>query len=224
MSRARRGADAVAVGAGERPPSGTVALAGTPAGPAAGEIATPRIAPLPEGEWDELLVELVRSSDETAPGPSSIFATLARHPDLFRSWLGMGGTLLYGRLPGRLRELVILRTALHCACTYEWCHHVIIARREGVGDHEIAAVRRDPAAGSWSSVERAALQAADELHGAGLVGDRTWSALAATLTEDQVIELVMLVGFYHMVAFCLRTFGVQVEPITRKVAGPAGSM
>lgn len=189
---------------------------------AADPAAAPRLAPLPPEAWDDLLRGLAQAAGDGAPAPTAVFATLGRHPELFRRWLGLGGALLAGRLPGRLRELVVLRTALHCASAYEWCHHVILARREGVGDHEIAALRREPAAGSWAPSEQVALQVADELHRSGSVGDATWGELTAAFAEDEVIELVMLVGFYHMVSFCLRAFGVQVEPQAEEAAGPVG--
>ena len=47
-------------------------------------------------------------------------------PELFRRWLGFGGALLAGTLPGRLRELVILRTAYRFDGAYEWAQHIEI--------------------------------------------------------------------------------------------------
>ena len=61
-----------------------------------------------------------------------IFATLGRaDPELFRRWLGFGGALLSGRLPGRLRELVILRTAYRFDGRYEWAHHIEMGEAAG---------------------------------------------------------------------------------------------
>src|SRR5436309_2983836 len=48
---------------------------------------------------------------------------------------------------------------------------------------------------------------------AGSVGisDTTWAALADRYDERQLIEVPMLVGHYHMVAFTLNSLGVQRE-------------
>ena len=39
----------------------------------------------------------------------------------------------------------------------------------------------------------------------------TWSALAARYDERQLIEVPMLVGHYHLMAFTLNSLGVQLE-------------
>ena len=76
----------------------------------------PRIPPLPPEEWgDDVkpILEAVPQGIERRLGDNNIFPTFARHPDLFRAWLPFGGFLLTaGRLSGRDRELLILRTAV----------------------------------------------------------------------------------------------------------------
>ena len=91
-----------------------------------------------------------------------IFTTLGRaDPELFRRWLGFGGALLSGRLPGRLRELVILRTASRFGGRYEWAQHIELGAEQGVTPAELAALG-DGAGGldavEWSPLERAALR------------------------------------------------------------------
>jgi alkylhydroperoxidase family enzyme len=149
-----------------------------------------------------------------APGgfASNIFATLVRNPGLFRHWLPFGGKLLSGKIPARERELVILRTAWLCRSTYEWGQHVLVSRSTGVTDDEIARVRLGPDADAWGDFERVLLRAADELHADACIGEETWAALAARYDDKQLIELPMLVGHYHMVAYTLNSLGVQLEP------------
>lgn len=83
----------------------------------------PRIPPLGPEEWGDepgdILGAPLPGSD--APlGSQNIFGTLARNPELFRSWLPFGGRLLVGgALPARNRELMILRTSVRCRCSYE---------------------------------------------------------------------------------------------------------
>jgi 4-carboxymuconolactone decarboxylase len=172
----------------------------------------PRIPPLPvEGRdprTEELLVSL-RRPDGTE---LNIFATLARHPRLFKRWSAFGGTLLYrGTLPQRERELLILRTAYLCRAHYEWGQHVEIGRAAGLSDEEIARVAEGPAAAGWSEGDATLLRAADELHADSRIGDATWTALAEQWDEQQLIEVCMVVGQYHLVAFTLNSLGVEPE-------------
>lgn len=171
---------------------------------------SPRIPPLP-GDHDEQTRELLGGVDGGTTA-SNIFATLVRHPGLFRRWLPFGGKLLAGRLSPRHRELAILRTGWLCRSEYEWGQHVLLALRSGVDDVEIARVQEGPEAAGWTELETALLRAADELHADACIGDATWGILAAHLDERQLIEVPMLIGHYHLVAFTLNSLGVQREP------------
>lgn len=172
----------------------------------------PRITPLPvdgrDARTEELLAPL-RRPDGTE---LNIFATLARHPRLFKRWSAFGGTLLYrGTLPERERELLILRTGYLCRAHYEWGQHVEIGRAAGLIDEEIARVADGPEAAGWSSRDANLLRAADELHTDSRIGDITWAALAEQWDDQQLIEVCMVVGQYHLVAFALNSLGVEPE-------------
>ena len=176
-------------------------------------MSTPRIPPLPlEGRdprTEELLAPL-RRPDGTE---MNIFTTLAHHPKLLKRWSAFGGTLLYGgTLPGRERELLILRTAWHCDAHYEWGQHVAIAIAAGLTEDEVERVAAGPHAPGWSNDDAVVLHAADELHADSRISDATWAALAARFDEQQLIELCMVVGQYHLVAMTLNSLGVEREP------------
>ena len=55
------------------------------------------------------------------------------------------------------------------------------------------------------------MRAADELHADSRIGDATWAALAERYTTEQLIEVPMVVGQYHLVAFTLNSLGVPLE-------------
>jgi 4-carboxymuconolactone decarboxylase len=180
---------------------------------------TPRISPLPAGERDAQADELLATS--MLP-EANIFTTFVRAPGLMRKWLPFGGKLLNGKLPARDREILILRTAWNCRAEYEWAQHVIIGQRVGLTASEVSRIAEalrpgtetdaDTGAAGWSELDRTLLVAADELHRDQCISDSTWATLAAHYDTQQLIELPMLVGQYHLVAMTLNSLGVELDP------------
>jgi 4-carboxymuconolactone decarboxylase len=172
----------------------------------------PRIPPLPVEGRDPEVDELLAGYRRPDGSELNIFTTLARHPRLLKRWGAFGGTLLYrGRLGARDRELLILRTGYLTRAHYEWGQHVEIGRAAGLSDDEIARVAEGSAAEGWSSEDATLLRAADELHRHARISDATWAALSERYDEQQLIEVCMTVGQYHLVAFTLNSLGVEPE-------------
>ncbi len=175
----------------------------------------PRIPPLPESDWEGDVAEILRALPPGADAPIgeyNIFRTLARHPDLFRVWAPFGGYLLVGAtLPATDRELMILRTAVRCRSSYEWGQHVRISERMEIDREAIDRVLEGPGAAGWTDHESTLISAVDELHDQARISDATWSALAEKYDQIQLIELTMLIGQYHMVAFAVNSLGVELD-------------
>jgi alkylhydroperoxidase family enzyme len=175
----------------------------------------PRIPPLPPEEWDDDLRPILDGQldgTSTRLGDNNIFSTLARHKDLFKAWLPFGGHLLWGgTLPARERELLILRTGHNCGSAYEWGQHVRIALAAGVDRAEILRVAAGPAAEGWSAADAVLLRAADELHADAKISEPTWARLAESYDERGLIEITMLVGHYHLVAFALNSLEIDLD-------------
>jgi alkylhydroperoxidase family enzyme len=165
----------------------------------------PRIPPVDPATMTE-------SQRALAPfGMSNVLLTLVRHEDLLRPWLALGGKLLFsGRLPPRDRELAILRVALRTEAEYEWANHVSAALAVGVTGEEIDALPDESA--SWPDADAALLRAVDELCSDDCVSDGTWAALASSRDDVELIELLMVIGYYRMNAGFLSSLGVQPEP------------
>jgi alkylhydroperoxidase family enzyme len=113
-------------------------------------------------------------------------------------------------LPEREREIVILRTGYLCKSGYEWTQHVIIGKRSGLNDDEIARLKKGSEAG-WSAADAALIRASDELHKDQFISDATWAALGKHLTQKQCMDVVFTVGQYTQVSMFLNTFGVQLD-------------
>ena len=174
-----------------------------------------RIPPLPEAQWDDELRSILDVSmrgGDVRLGDNNIFTTLARHKDLFRVWLRFAGWLLgAGVLPARERELLILRTGYNCGSPYEWGQHLRLSQRLGIDRATIMRVAEGPDAPGWSEADATLLRAADELHEAAKVSQGTWDKLGETYDERGLIEITMLVGHYHLVAFALNSLEVELD-------------
>jgi alkylhydroperoxidase family enzyme len=169
----------------------------------------PRLAPVPPSARTDAQRELLARVDVQGPmGEANIFTTLVRAPGVFRRWLSFGGALLRGALPARDRELLILRTAVNCAAPYEWGQHVRLGAIAGLTDDEIARVARGWDAAGWGADDAVLLRVADELHETCMLSDERWDELAARYDDEQLIEILMLVGHYHLVAMTLNALRV----------------
>jgi alkylhydroperoxidase family enzyme len=89
---------------------------------------------------------------------------------------------------------------------------VRLAKVAGLTDEEILRVVDGADAPAWTEHESTLLRAADELHADACISDATWAALASAYTVEQMIEVPMLVGQYHLVSFTLNSLGIQREP------------
>ena len=168
----------------------------------------PRIDPLPDGEIAEaamVAIDKIRTMNDIAldtPVPE-FFATVGKHPELLAAFLDFGIRFLGDTaLPDRQRELAILRTGWLCGAPFEWGEHVLIAREDaGVSSEEIEWIVQGSAAPGWGELDRAVIKACEELHAVAMISNETWEVLARHLTDQQLIELPVLAGQYHKVAF-----------------------
>ena len=95
--------------------------------------------------------------------------------------------------------------------------HYVRGKEAGLTDEQIAQITEGPEASGWDDFDATLLRAADELHTSRFVSDATWNALAARYTaarytEDQVREVVMIVGDYTQLAMFQNSLGAQLPP------------
>jgi 4-carboxymuconolactone decarboxylase len=168
-----------------------------------------RLAPLPEDEWSGRQREVL---EPLLIGPTrNIYTTLVRAPDLAEVMTTLGRTLRGDGIPLRHRETLILRTGWNCQSNYEFAQHRRIANHGGMTDADVQRIIDGPDAAGWDPFERTLCSLADELHEHQQVGDDTWNALAADYDDEQLIQAVLLVGYYHLVSFSLNAFRTPLE-------------
>jgi 4-carboxymuconolactone decarboxylase len=158
------------------------------------------------------------SGEALDPLNFDIIGMLARHPEMARVFLRFNGFLLQrGELPGRVRELVILRVAHRHRSAFEWGQHVRLGAAVGITDDDVAALAEGN--DGFDGADRLALEATDELIAAGSAGWSTWEALVDTFGEHAAMELIFLVGTYTLTAMAFGTWGLRPKPGSAALPG-----
>jgi 4-carboxymuconolactone decarboxylase len=155
----------------------------------------------------------VREALEAIP-PLNIFRMLAQADSAFVPYLGFAGTLLAQlELDPRLRELAILMVAARTGAEYEWVQHVGISKTLGIDDEQISAVERgDLHAACLDPDARVLLRFVSETLEQPRAGDTTFAALSDRFPPRQIVELLLVVGSYHMLARLMTTLDIDIDP------------
>ena len=179
---------------------------------------TPRVVPL-EPPYPEPVQAALDRIMPAGVAPLALFRTLARNERVFLRLMA-GGLLDRGSISLREREIVIDRTCARCGSEYEWGVHVsFFAERVGLTPEQVTATATgDPTA--FPEHERLLLRLVDALHDEARVGDALWAALRAHWSEEQLIELVALTGFYHLISFATNALRIPLEPYGARLPRP----
>ena len=187
-------------------------------------MAGPRIPPLPPEDWPAGMrdaLAAMRPPNPRYPFPKqepgrpkgrNVLGLLAQHPELARAYNTFNGHVQFAStMAPRERELLVLRVAAVRRAPYEWAQHVVQAGDAGLTDDEIDRVAEGPDAPGWSPVDRALLAATDELLADCTITDETWSALAAALDVQQLLDVIFTVGAYETLAMALNAVGIELD-------------
>ncbi|HEV2610666.1 MAG TPA: carboxymuconolactone decarboxylase family protein [Noviherbaspirillum sp.] len=142
--------------------------------------------------------------------PLKLFRTMARNPRVLQRMFA-GSFLDQGGITLRERELVILRTCFRCNCEYEWGVHVaFFSQKAALSKADVTATLENESH-SLPDNEALILELVDQLHGQAQVTDELWTALARHYSDEQLLELIALTGYYHTISFIANAAGVQAE-------------
>ena len=170
-----------------------------------------RIAPL-EAPYPEAVQQDFERIMGPGRPPLVLFRTIAREA---RAWTKFtaAGLLDKGPLPMREREIVIDRTCARNACEYEWGVHVTaFAAHVKLTEEQIrATVRESSDAGCWTQAEQVLIATVDALHERATLSDDEFAALAAHYSDAQILEIMLLCGFYRTVAYLANGLKLPLE-------------
>jgi alkylhydroperoxidase family enzyme len=172
----------------------------------------PRVEPLhaPYPEHVQAFFERIMPAGRD---PLVLFRTLATSERAFHKFRA-ASLLSPGPLTLRQRELVIDRTCARAGCEYEWGVHVaFFAGPAGLSADDVAATLEVPARlERWTASEAALIATVDALHERACLSDAEFARLRCFYDEAQVLEVLMLAGFYRTVAYIANGLGLPLEP------------
>ena len=183
-----------------------------------------RIAPFQppyEPDTEAMLQKWMLAAPELEP--LKLFRTLALHRELAPRMGSLGALLRDGRrVDAREREIVVQRTTARCRAEYEWgVHAVVYGKPLGLTEAQLAATVHgaadDPA---WSGREALLVRLADELHEGPEVTDELWTELERHWSHDQLLELIVIAGWYRLISQILTAARIELEPWAARFPTP----
>jgi alkylhydroperoxidase family enzyme len=156
----------------------------------------------------------IREVLERLPVKLNIFRMMAHAETNLRPLLRLGSSILSEqKLSAKLRELAILRVAKLSPAHYEWVQHVPIAKMTGATDEQIAALDCDDVtAACFDAIEKLVLRFTTEVVRDVRAADATFAEMKSHFSSQEIVELILAVGFYMTMARLMETTDLDIEP------------
>jgi 4-carboxymuconolactone decarboxylase len=165
-------------------------------------VAKERATPAQLAVWDR-----IAQSRGRVAGP---FAALLHSPELARRIAETGHYVRFeGPLTQAERELAIITVARVFDAQYEWAAHAVLARKAGVRDEVIAAIRERRAPAGLTPAEAQVFAYANGLLREHRVSDEAFAALQKRFGLQGLVDLTATIGYYAMIACALNAFGIE---------------
>ena len=126
------------------------------------------------------------------------------------AYLSLGASFRDARLGEKLRELIILRVAASSGSAYERMQHLPVARSVGWSDSDIAEIENGNGEPLGADIA-VLLNFVDECIQSVRVSDTTFDALAKIYSEQEIAEIILLVGHYMMTARFVETLDIDMD-------------
>jgi 4-carboxymuconolactone decarboxylase len=115
-------------------------------------------------------------------------------------------------VPPRLSEFAILCTARQWRAQFEWYAHEPMALKAGVSAKTVRDLKAGRLPKSAPKDERAIYDFVQELYKTRRVSDRTYKRVRAVLSDESMVELVGILGYYTLISMTLNVFQMLPPP------------
>ncbi|MCH8894425.1 MAG: carboxymuconolactone decarboxylase family protein [Chloroflexi bacterium] len=122
------------------------------------------------------------------------------------------------KFPKRILELAILTTARAMDCQYVWNAHAPAARKEGVADALVDALRDKRPLPDMAPDEESIINYGNEFFKDHKIGKVTFDKALEQFGAQYLVELTALMGHYAQTCFFLNAFEAELpEQVTEKL-------
>ncbi|HEX9869577.1 MAG TPA: carboxymuconolactone decarboxylase family protein [Candidatus Tectomicrobia bacterium] len=176
------------------------------------------MARVPYVEREQLAPEQQQHYDAIAGSRGRVgpnFQTLLNSPEAGGRFASFGEYVrFHGDVPARLKELAIITAAREANNDYVWTAHERLAREQGVTDPIISAIRNRTAPDGLTGDDAAVVRFAKELLTRHEIGDTTFNAMHQMLGNKGIMDLILLILYYHSLAHALQAVKLEMPPGT----------
>ena len=159
-----------------------------------------------------------------APGldrePPLIFRMFHLHPELASRARVLGaGFLAHHRLPLREREMAIDRVTGKSGAMHEWgLHASTFGLAAGLSEAQLKSTVSGPHASPdlWSQDDLRLFEAVDQLADSADLDDSIWEWLSRRYDEQQILEFILLVGWYRTVSSVCNALRLEEDPLSMR--------
>jgi len=157
---------------------------------------------------DAFDAETATSGGVVASGPGSV---MINSPEMRRRCNQLSHYLRQeSSLPKKIQELAMITTARAMDCQYIWNAHAAGARREGVSDALVNALRDDQSLPQMSADEAAVINYGMEFFKTHKVSPTTFQTALDQFGAQGLTELTTLMGYYALLAFNANAFEIDL--------------
>jgi 4-carboxymuconolactone decarboxylase len=159
----------------------------------------------PEGQqvWDEI--------QSSRGGVNRNYAAILNNPQAAKHLASLGGYVRFETpLDRRVKALAILTAAREAGGHYVWTVNQRGAKEAGISDEIITAIREYRAPVDLEPKDAAVVQFVLELLRHHKVSDATYEALRSQVGDAGIIDVLVVVTYYHGLAHCLQALEVEL--------------
>ena len=158
----------------------------------------------------DLLVERIKR--ERGGKLLNLYKMLLHSPPVAEGWLTFFTAVRQGTdLPGRYRELAILRIAVLNGAEYELNAHAPFALKEGIAQTVLDDLRAGREPDALDAADRAVLAYADSMTRDVHVPDDVFARVREHLAERDIVELTATIAAYNCVSRFLEALRIDPE-------------
>lgn len=152
-------------------------------------------------EQKKLADDVLAGDRGTLNGPYNVFLRSPKMGNLAQAFGDY--TRFHSAVPKKLNEFAIIVTARYWNSQYEWLAHSKYAADAGLGADTIEAVKNGKRPPAMKPDEEVVYNFCNELLDSKQVSDKNFDAAKSQLGEQGVVDLIAVMGYYHLVAMTL---------------------